>query len=82
MGAHSLVRRHGVTIFGSRAHGWTSSGPPFLYAWTVLCLGLIVAKLALFLALPWVLVLVPIWLPTLACVCLLVGAMYLDSLHK
>jgi hypothetical protein len=41
-----------------------------------------VAKLALFLALPWVLVLVPIWLPTLACVCLLVGAMYLDSLHK
>ena len=54
----------------------------FFYAWAIVCFGAIFAKLALSLELSWILVLAPIWLPALACIGLLLGAMFLDNLRE
>ena len=48
--------------------------------WLILSTGLILAKLFSFTRLPWILLLAPIWLPVLTVACLLLAAMWLDSL--
>jgi hypothetical protein len=48
--------------------------------WPALCIGLILAKLAGSLEWSWIIILSPIWLPTLIFLTLLTGAMWLDQL--
>lgn len=48
----------------------------------ILCVVLVVAKLALGLGIPWLVVLMPIWLPVLIFLAMLIGAMWLDRLHE
>jgi hypothetical protein len=82
MGAHSQLSKHGLTVSWNRTEERTGGGRAFGYAWIVLCLGLILAKFAHSLALSWILILAPIWVPAIACVSLLLGAMLLDNLRE
>ena len=50
--------------------------------WSALCMGLILAKLAGSLGWSWIIILSPIWLPTLIFLILLAGAMWLDQLMQ
>ena len=53
-----------------------------LSAWPILCIALIIARASNHLALPWLVVLAPIWLPILIATVLLLGAMWLDKLSS
>jgi hypothetical protein len=66
--SHNLVSRR------------SASTTLLLLAWPALCLALIVARLAGSLAIPWALVLAPLWLPILAMALVLLAAMWMDQL--
>jgi hypothetical protein len=53
---------------------------PIFFGWLALAFFLLVTKLAGSLALPWIVVLVPIWLPIVAMVGMLLAAMWLDQI--
>jgi hypothetical protein len=47
-------------------------------AWPVLCASLVVIKISGYLAVPWLLILIVIFLPILALACALLAAMWMD----
>jgi hypothetical protein len=75
------THQSGVAIFWNQPELSSGNGLPLLCAWAILSFGLILTKLAFSLGLSWILILAPIWLPVLAGVGLLLGAMFLDSLR-
>jgi hypothetical protein len=68
-------------MLGSSSHGRLRLRVTrfFLLGWPALCVTLILARLFHFLALPWLLILAPIWLPIGVIAVLLLAAMWLDK---